>query len=199
MKKFLFLLVVAAGAVFYYLNSGSDFKSFEADYKKACDANDYVLAHEMLTAMNGDLLKYQEDNKDAMEGALGNHSLVYRSDEEKVRLFDTYYNEYKEIERYVILHEATYILESQGLAGLPRISFLAKQYKADWLYDSLQDIALSLGNDEIINRLELMKKGASAVLEEEEELEDESEEKSFEEYEEEYEDKFEKALTNILK
>lgn len=174
MKKFLLLLlVVAAATAFYFIFCGSDFKSFEADYKKACDANDYELAHEMLTAMNGDLLKYQEDNKDAMEGALGKHSLVYRSDEEKVRLFETYYNEYKEIERYVILHETTYILESQGLAGLPRIAFLVKQYDADWLYDSLQDIALSLGNKEIITRLELMKKGARAVLEEEEGMKEE--------------------------
>lgn len=63
------------------------------------------------------------------------------------------YKSTSEDERYIIIHEATSVLESQGVEGLPKIAFIVKEHNADWLYKELVDIAEAMGNDELENRL----------------------------------------------
>lgn len=58
-----------------------------------------------------------------------------------------------EDEKYIIIHEATSVLESQGVEGLPKIAFIVKEHNAEWLYKDLADIAVSMGNDELERRL----------------------------------------------
>lgn len=56
-------------------------------------------------------------------------------------------------EKYIIIQEATSVLESQGVEGLPKIAFIVKEHNAEWLYKDLADIAVSMGNDELERRL----------------------------------------------
>lgn len=56
-------------------------------------------------------------------------------------------------EKYIVMHEATSVLESQGVEGLPRIAFIVKEHNADWLYKDLVDIAEAMGNEDLVIRL----------------------------------------------
>ena len=63
-------------------------------------------------------------------------------------------NNYEEAKHYVVLQEATYILESQGLEGLVKIAMVVKEHNAQWVYADLIDIAVAMGNDELEYRLQ---------------------------------------------
>lgn len=76
--------------------------------------------------------------------------------EEKLQL-------YKAAVDYVILQEATSVLESQGLEGMPKIAFIVKEHDAKWVYKDLIDIAVAMGDDELVDR---MKKLAGNDIEE---------------------------------
>ena len=60
---------------------------------------------------------------------------------------------YEDAVNYVILQEATSVLESQGLEGMPKIAFIVKEHNADWLYKDLVDIAEAMGNEDLVIRL----------------------------------------------
>lgn len=63
------------------------------------------------------------------------------------------YTRTEEDEKYIIIHEATSVLESQGVEGLPKIAFIVKEHNADWLYKDLVDIAEAMGNEDLVIRL----------------------------------------------
>lgn len=53
-------------------------------------------------------------------------------------------------EKYIVMHEATSILENQGIEGLVKISFIAKEHKAGWLYEEMLSLAKNMGNNELV-------------------------------------------------
>ncbi|MCQ2244061.1 MAG: hypothetical protein MJZ32_07365 [Bacteroidaceae bacterium] len=59
-------------------------------------------------------------------------------------------------EKYVVLHEATHVLETEGVNGLTRISFIAKEHNASWLYNQIMGIAKSINDDNLT--LQIVKK-----------------------------------------
>lgn len=63
-------------------------------------------------------------------------------------------------EKYVVLHEATHVLEDEGVNGLTRIAFIAKEHNAQWLYKDLLDIAISSGDEELEARLRKLINGS---------------------------------------
>lgn len=79
------------------------------------------------------------------------------------------YKRTAEDEKYIIIHEATSVLESQGVEGLPKIAFIIKEHNADWLYKDLVDIAEAMGNEDLVIRL---KKLAGIAVEEDNEAEE---------------------------
>ena len=65
--------------------------------------------------------------------------------------------EFAKAERYVILQEAIYVLESQGAEGLMRIVGIAKENNSeDWLYDELLDVANKIGDKELAEKIQNM-------------------------------------------
>lgn len=74
------------------------------------------------------------------------------SDEIKQRNFYLW-KSYKDAEKYVVLQEAIYIIENQGVEGLPRISVIVKEHEAGWVYNELIDIAIALGDETLEARL----------------------------------------------
>lgn len=61
-----------------------------------------------------------------------------------------------EAERYVILHEAMYVLEQGEESSLMKIAFIAKEHKANWLFGELEDVAHQMGDEELAQKLSSM-------------------------------------------
>lgn len=55
-----------------------------------------------------------------------------------------------EDEKYIVRQEATSILESQGVEGLTKISFIAKEHNSNWLYSEMLSLAKNMGNNELV-------------------------------------------------
>lgn len=60
-----------------------------------------------------------------------------------------------EAEKYVVLQEALFVLESNGTDGIMRIVGIAKEHDAEgWLYLELLDVAKKMGDTDLANRFE---------------------------------------------
>ena len=60
-----------------------------------------------------------------------------------------------EAEKYVVLQEALFVLESKGIDGIMRIVGIAKEHNAEgWLYIELLDVAKKMGDTDLANRIE---------------------------------------------
>ena len=60
-----------------------------------------------------------------------------------------------EAEKYVILQEAIYVLESEGAEGLMRIVGIAKEHNAEeWLYSELLDVTNKIGDTDLAERIQ---------------------------------------------
>ena len=119
------------------------------DYKEACEQHDFQKAYSIVNELKKEMQEYENENADQIRD--GEEGWSYGQDE-----FATYKNlkeNYEEAEHYVVLQEATYILESQGLDGLVKISMVVKEHDAQWVYDDLIDIAVAMGNEDLVIRL----------------------------------------------
>ena len=119
------------------------------DYKEACEQHDFQKAYSFVNELKKEMQEYENENADQIRD--GEEGWSYGQDE-----FATYENlkeNYEEAEHYVVLQEATYILESQGLDGLVKISMVVKEHDAQWVYDDLIDIAVAMGNEDLVIRL----------------------------------------------
>lgn len=65
----------------------------------------------------------------------------------KIKTIDKHKN--PKHEKYVVLHEATYVLENEGVNGLTHISFIAKEHNAGWVYKEILGLAKSMSNDDL--------------------------------------------------
>ena len=60
-----------------------------------------------------------------------------------------------EAEKYVVLQESLFVLESKGTDGIMRIVGIAKEHNAEgWLYLELLDVAKKMGDTDLANRFE---------------------------------------------
>ena len=123
----------------------------DLDYKKACEEKNFIKAYKIV-----DYLKGQTSEK----------KIQWYEAKKADRLFpgqsESDYTEYceskeksDEAERYVILQETLYVLESQGSEGLVRIVGIGKEHNAeDWLYSELLDVANKIGDSELAVRIQ---------------------------------------------
>ena len=120
------------------------------DYKEACEQHDFQKAYSIVNELKKEMQEYENENADII--SVGKKGWSYGQDE--LATYKNLKENYEEAEHYVVLQEATYILESQGLDGLVKISMVVKEHDAQWVYDDLIDIAVAMGNDEWENRLQ---------------------------------------------
>ena len=120
------------------------------DYKEACEQHDFQKAYSIVNELKKEMQEYENENANAISD--GERGLFYGQDE--VATYKNLKENYEEAEHYVVLQEATYILESQGLDGLVKISMVVKEHDAQWVYADLIDIAVAMGNEELENRLQ---------------------------------------------
>lgn len=152
MKKiYQIIMFCAMGIALASCGSGSttEKEPEPTDYKEACEQHDFQKAYSFVNELKKEMQEYENENADQIRD--GEEGWSYGQDE-----FATYENlkeNYEEAEHYVVLQEATYILESQGLDGLVKISMVVKEHDAQWVYDDLIDIAVAMGNEDLVIRL----------------------------------------------
>ena len=152
MKK-IFLIIILCAISFAIARScggGSTTENYTTEnYKEACEQHDFQKAYSIVNELKKEMQEYENEN--AHEISCGKTGLAFGQDE-----FATYKNlkeNYEEAEHYVVLQEATYILESQELDGLVKISMVVKEHNAQWVYAELIDIAVAMGNEDLVIRL----------------------------------------------
>lgn len=148
MKKiYQIIMLCAMGIALASCGGGSTTE--KEHYKEACEQHDFQKAYSIVNELKKEMQEYENEN--AYEISCGETGAPFGQDE-----FATYKNlkeNYEEAEHYVVLQEATYILESQGLDGLVKISMVVKEHNAQWVYAELIDIAVAMGNEDLVIRL----------------------------------------------
>lgn len=141
MKKiYQIIMLCAMGIALASCGGGSTTEN----YKEACEQHEFQKAYSFVNELKKEMQEYQNQNGTAIKFDCGNETAQYNNLK----------NNYEEAEHYVVLQEATYILESQGLDGLVKISMVVKEHDAQWVYADLIDIAVAMGNEELENRLQ---------------------------------------------
>ena len=117
---------------------------WKLNYRKACELKEFLTAYEIVDKLKDQTsqckIKYAEwrRNEDLSE---------YEESKKKS----------DEAERYVILQESMFVLESEGTNGLMRIVGIAKEHNAGrWLYSELLDVAMKIGDADLADRLQNM-------------------------------------------
>lgn len=107
------------------------------NYKKACELKEFSTAYEIV-----DKLKEETDR------------IKYVYSHQPI-LCDNTQKKSDEAERYVILQESLYLLESEGTNSLMRIVGIGKEHNAEgWLYRELLDVAKKIGDTDLVNGIE---------------------------------------------
>ena len=156
MKKFILfifaaLLVCSCGNSSNKASEDDYNKASEDDYKVACENGDFVKAYSIVKDMKEKMQNYENENaEDIRRGEKG-----WSFGQQELATYTNLKNNYEEAKKYVVLQEAISILENQGISGLPKITFIAKEHDAEsWLYLELCDIAESMGDEELVKRLQ---------------------------------------------
>ena len=141
MKKiYQIIMLCAMGIALASCGGGSTTEN----YKEACEQHEFQKAYSFVNELKKEMQEYQNENGYEIKNNWGDETAKYNNLK----------NNYKEAEHYVVLQEAAYILESQGLDGLVKISMVVKEHDAQWVYADLIDIAVAMGNEELENRLQ---------------------------------------------
>ena len=179
-KVFCYLFVIISLLTFVSCGSSSSQEAetpVPKNYKEACEINDWLAAYEFCEQIKNEA----ESMTDDVELAAKNASDKYADYREAKESFFTpkstsekLYEEYKGLKEiavskaqqkedkqqqyvdavnYVVLQEATSVLESQRIEGLSKISFIVKEHNASWLYRDLIDIAIALGDGDLESQL----------------------------------------------
>ena len=124
-------------------------KSQDLDYKKACEEKDFEKAYQIVDIIKEDAAQTIADNEpNGFDDEDMFHKLAIQR---KARV------KVEEVEKYVVLQESMYVLESQGTNGLIRIVGIAKEHNAErWLYKELLDIAKKIGDNDLVERINNM-------------------------------------------
>ena len=190
MKKYLFLLVIIGFSLATLCSCGSGSTSSEEpkgisdkekeklveakNFKKACELKEFPTAYEIVDNLKKETSeKKVRADKDADAAARG-----YSWAKETVSKYEEAKKVSDEAERYVVLQESMYVLESEGTNGLMRIVGIGKEHNAeDWLYPELLDVAKKIGDTDLANRIKnIMQSNNSNVNEAEDDMSEEIEE-----------------------
>lgn len=136
----------------------------DLDYRKACEEKDFVRAYEIVDLLRQEVSEAKVDYDEASEGVKDNGLFgegpgpapleAYGKAKGK---YEVAQREFAKAERYVILQEAIYVLESQGTEGLMRVVGIAKENNAEsWLYSELLDVAKKIGDTELAEKIQNM-------------------------------------------
>ena len=163
MKKYLVLTVIIGFGVATLCSCGSEKeKLVEAkNYKKACELKEFSTAYEIVDNLKKETSEKKVDaDKDADAAARG-----YSWAKETVSKYEEAKKVSDEAERYVVLQESMYVLESEGTNGLMRIVGIGKEHNAeDWLYPELLDVAKKIGDTDLANRIKnIMQSNNSSI------------------------------------
>lgn len=119
------------------------------NYRKACELKEFLTAYEIV-----DKLKDQTSKRKIESDATPKYAKFH---EEKLSEYEESKKKSDEAERYVILQESMFVLESEGTNGLMRIVGIAKEHNAGrWLYSELLDVAMKIGDADLADRLQNM-------------------------------------------
>lgn len=150
MKKIYQIIILCTMGVALVGCEGISIGNSNVDYKEACEQGDFQKAYAAVNKLKKEMQdfenRYGKEIRYCREG-------YWNIGEGKLSEFENLENNYKDAEYYVVLQEATYILESQGLDGLVKIAMIVKEHHAEWVYDDLIDIAVAMGNDELVDRM----------------------------------------------
>lgn len=150
MKKIYQIIILCAmGVALVSCGGCSTTETSNEDYKEACEQHDFQKAYSIVNELKNEMQEYE--NKNAKDITLGREYKWVGTEE--LATYDNLKDNYEEAEHYVVLQEATYILESQGLDGLVKIAMIVKEHNAKWVYNDLIDIAVAMGNEEMANRM----------------------------------------------
>jgi len=136
--------------------SKSDLRSmvYDRDYKKACEVKEFNTAYEIVDKL------IEETNKAKAQWKSEQGLFARKGDREKYQVeYEAAKKKSSEAEKYVILQESLFVLESDDPNSLVRIVGIAKEHNAeDWLYSELIDIEEKVGNSELVEKLKKMNK-----------------------------------------
>lgn len=167
MKKYLVLVAIIGFSVATLCSCGSGSTSSKGsmglsdkekkelvktdNYKKACELKEFPVAYEIVDNLKKETSEKKVDaDKDADAAAEG-----YSYAKKNVSKYEEAKKVSDEAERYVVLQESMYVLESEGTNGLMRIVGIGKEHNAeDWLYPELLDVAKKIGDTDLANRIE---------------------------------------------
>ena len=145
MKHFPFLLIVCSVFVFGIMASGC---SKDLNYIKACEEKDWAKAYAIVDELESNAhekelvwREAQNDHGTESSAQVGPHRDFANSLEKAV-----------EANKYVVFHEAMYVLEENGENGLMRIAGIIKEHDAKWLYRELIDVARKAGYKDLEER-----------------------------------------------
>lgn len=117
------------------------------NYRKACELKEFLTAYEIVDKLKDQtsLWKIKYDGTPYYNAFRDDYLAEYK---ESKKISD-------EAERYVILQESMFVLESEGTNGLMRIVGIAKEHNAGrWLYSELLDVAMKIGDADLADRLQ---------------------------------------------
>lgn len=117
------------------------------NYKEACEKQNFQKAYKIV-----DILKEEADKrKEEYAGYTGGWFDFESSNEkEACQKWENAKKKAEEAEKYVILQEAMFVLESEGTKGITRIVGIAKEHNAEaWLYSELTDVAGKIGDTDL--------------------------------------------------
>ena len=150
MKKISFLFAVCSVLFLSIMVSGC---SKDLNYVKACEEKDWAKAYAIVDDLRED---YEELKEDYSYYSHSSDVSDMRKSKELDEKCDHARAKYHEAKKYVVFHEAMYVLEENGVNGLLRIAGIAKEHDAEWLYDELIDVAKKTGDKDLEEKLENM-------------------------------------------
>lgn len=150
MKKIYRIIMLCVMAVALASCGGSSPEEIgPAEYKEACEQVDFIKAYSVVNKLKDKMQNYERDHINMIKNA----NKGWWISQPYITEYYNLKNNYEEAEHYVVLQEATYILESQGLEGITKITMIVKEHNAKWVYKDLIDIAVAMGNDEMAVRM----------------------------------------------
>lgn len=119
------------------------------DYKKLCEQGEFQKAYSIVEKYKADMQKYNVAHAAAIKLGEKGISDYTRNSE----AYKSLRNKYEEAKKYVVLQESIYIIENQSINGITRLMVVAKEHDANWLFKELVDVAVGLGDEDLIERL----------------------------------------------
>ncbi len=142
MKKLAFVFAACSALFFSIMTSGC---SKDLNYIKACEEKDWAKAY----AIVDELENIAHDKELVWREAQNDHGTASLAQVGPHRDFANSLEKAVKANKYVVFHEAMYVIEENGENGLMRIAGIIKEHDAKWLYRELIDVAKKTGNNNL--------------------------------------------------